>query len=61
MCCDATDVTDVCLAGMLVKSSVYMRNGWVCECLVRALVNRASPWGLSGFDVIGVAPKISAR
>ena len=27
MCSDATDVTDVCLPGMLVKSSVYMGNG----------------------------------
>ena len=30
---------------------------WTCcdatdECLVRALVNRASPWGLAGFDVV---------
>ena len=30
-------------------------------CLVRALVSRASPWGLAGSDVIGVAPKISPR
>ena len=27
MCYDATDVTDVCLPGTLVKSSVYMGNG----------------------------------
>ena len=29
MCYDATDVTDVFLAGMLVKSSVYLGNGWL--------------------------------
>ena len=39
---------------------------WACcdatdVCLVRALGSRASPWGLAGFDVIGVAPKIVAR
>ena len=45
-----------------------MGNGWfgravmpLMACLVRAFVNRASPWGLAGFDVVGVAPKISAR
>ena len=27
MCYDATDVTDVCFAGTLVKSSVYMGTG----------------------------------
>ena len=27
MCYDATDVTDVCLPGTLVESSVYMGNG----------------------------------
>ena len=27
MCSDATDATDVCLPGTLVKSSVYMGNG----------------------------------
>ena len=27
MCSDATDVTDVCLPGMLATSSVYMGNG----------------------------------
>ena len=39
---------------------------WACcdatdVCLVRALVSPASPWGFVGFDVIGVAPKISPR
>ena len=68
MCYVAIDVTDVCPPGMLLTSSVYMGNGWfgravmpLMACLVRAFVNRASPWGLAGFDVIGVAPKISAR
>ena len=39
---------------------------WACcdatdVCLVHALGSRASPWGLAGFDVIGVGPKIVAR
>ena len=62
----ASDVTNVCLTGMLVKSSLYMGNGWLgravisvmplmsvlCECLQVEL---------AGFDVIGGTPKISAR
>ena len=44
-----------------------MGNGWFrravmpLTCVVRALGSRASPLGLPGFDVIGVAPKIVAR
>ena len=39
--------------------------GWACcdatdVCLVHAFV-RAFSWGLAGFDVTGVAPKVSAR
>ena len=31
------------------------------ECLVCALMSRTFSWGLAGFDVVGVAPKIIAR
>ena len=67
MCYDATDGNAVCLAGMLVKSSVYMGIGWFGSAVlplmsaVRAFVNRLFASGVAGFDVISVAPKIKAR
>ena len=43
MCCDATDVADVCFVAMLVKSSDCIGNGRDTVCVWDSLVSMMSP------------------
>ena len=56
MRCHAADVRLVGVCGNERLDGERLGCDATDECLVRALVIRASSWGLAGFDVIGVAP-----